>query len=204
MRSRTLSGKVLVIAAVLSGPSPQAIAKVVGPPALDVPVDPSPHTDVRIVALERRLATEDRFFAVWRGTWIAAYGALALGNLAALPAVSHASRIDYYTGAVTSGIGTLTVALQPPQLLADVGCQAETSQRLACVERRYGDVTAFQRSSRGWLAHVINFAFNAGVSAFLGFGYARWQSATTNLLVGTAIGELQIGTQPHGALETPR
>jgi hypothetical protein len=68
------------------------------------------------------------------------------------------------------------------------------------VEATYAQVVAFQRGARTWPMHVINVLFNAGVSAFLGFGYGRWQSAGLNLIVGSAIGEAQIFTQPQGAL----
>jgi hypothetical protein len=170
------------------------------PLVLKPPAEAPPSVETHLLVMERRLALEQRRFTVWRWSWMLAYGGLVLGNLALVPVVPRADRIDYYTGAVTSTIGTLTLALQPVQPSARVTCPEEAAQRAACVERRYGEVRAYQRGSRGWPAHAINVAFNLGVSAFLVFGFGRWRSAGENLLIGTAIGELQIQTQPHDAL----
>jgi len=154
-----------------------------------------------VVAMETRLASEERRFSTWRTSWMLAYSALVLGNLALAPVVARADRVDYYTGAVTSAVGVATLALQPEQAPVTNDCAAGTDHSTACLGRRYREVSAFQRSSRGWLAHALCFAFNAGVSAFLALGYDRWRSAAANLVMGTAIGEWQIATQPHGALE---
>lgn len=176
------------------------------PLALNLPTTaPAPQsTEEHLLSLESRLATEQRRYVAWRRNWMIAYGGLALGNLALVPLMPRGDRIDYYTGAGTSAIGAVTLALQPVQPSADVACSAETLVRVGCVEQRYDDVSAFQRRSRSWFVHAINFGFNAGVSAFLGFGFGHWRSAAANLVGGTAIGELQIATQPHGALEPLR
>lgn len=153
----------------------------------------------RLATLEAALSGEERRFQTWRWSWAATYAALAAGNLIALPFVSRQARIDYYTGAVTSAaaVAPTLLFMQPAPPSFHEGATADT--RLEEAEARLAEVAQYQRDARGWKVHALNVAINAAVSAFLGFGFDRWQAAGINLVGGTALGELQILTHPDRA-----
>lgn len=140
--------------------------------------------------MDERLSLEEAKFRRWRAAWTVTFSALAVGNLALVPAVRREDRIDFYVGAATSAAAIpLTLAFRQPEPAPFIDRDAAW--------RAVGD---YQRGAHSWPMHAINLAFNAAVSAFLGFGYGRWPSAAANLVVGTAMGEYQIYTHPDGAV----
>jgi hypothetical protein len=153
-------------------------------------IDPLP-------ALEHRIADQTRAFRRWRAAWTATYGTLAVGNLALLPVSSREARIDLYTGAVTSllAIAPMFILTQPTACPEAASSDPGGGQS----ECTWTAIAAHQRDSRRWPAHVVNVAYNAAIAAFLGFGYRRWTSASINLVLGIAVGELQIFTHPYRA-----
>jgi len=151
-------------------------------------------------ALESRLARSEARYQRWRWGWAAIYGGLAAGNLALAPLVGRSERVDYWTGGATSLIGLVPLVLltqpkPPPSSTAAV----DPAARLARLEANATEAATFQRESHAWPSHAINMAFNAAVSAFLGFGFGHWRSAALNLAVGISIGEVQIATQQRSS-----
>jgi hypothetical protein len=145
------------------------------------------------------LAREERNFEWWRWSWIAGYGALTAANLSVVPFTpDHETRVDLYVGAASSALAVvpLLVFSQPEYDAHDPECVSAE----ACAGATWRRIAAFQRDCQSPLMHVINLAYNAAVGAVLGFGYGHWRSAALNFGVGSLLGELQILTQPTGAL----
>jgi hypothetical protein len=112
--------------------------------------------------------------------------------------------VDLYTGAISSAIGIAPLLFLPqPTRAAGPAC-APGAGRLGCAEATVAEVAAFQRQGRGLLAQAINVAYSALWGAVLGFGYGRWRSAAFTFGSGILIGELQIFTQPQGAVRLQR
>jgi hypothetical protein len=159
-----------------------------------------PAAGLRLVPIDVVLAREERRFVIWRWTWTATYAAFALGSIAALPLVDRESRIDFYTGAVTSTLAIVPTLLfrQPSPPAPSYGSPGDddAAGRLRLAEARAIEIAAYQRAARGPAAHIVNLAFNAAVSLFLGLGFDRWPSAGLNFVGGTILGEAQIYTHP--------
>jgi hypothetical protein len=158
------------------------------------PGAPTAHAQA-LVALEQRIDAEERRFEVWRWSWLAAFTAMAAGNLALVPRTEPEARVDRYTGAIMS------VAAMPALFLF-----AQPDPRDACGDDRdrctrelWERVGTHQRAARGWPMHAATIGANLIAAGVLAFGYERWSSAALQLVVGSAIGELQIYTRPYGA-----
>jgi hypothetical protein len=149
-------------------------------------------------AVEARLAQQERAFQRWRWAWVGIYTGLTVGNLVLAPFTARRDRIDLYVGAASSAVAIPPLFIFTQPRLDEPPCALES--RLACAEQKLYDVAAFQREARGWVPHVATFVVNAAAGAVLGFGYGRWRSAALTFGIGMAIGEVQIFTQPRGAL----
>lgn len=57
-----------------------------------------------------------------------------------------------------------------------------------------------QADGQRWWLHAGNVALNAGVGLFLGLGYHHWAAGAFNAVLGTAIGEAIILTQPTSSV----
>lgn len=152
-------------------------------------------------AVEQRLVAEERAFSRWRWAWTGIYGGFTVGNLVGSRLVDPAERIDYHVGAITSAIAILPLFLLPQPKAAPGTCAGgDQAGRVACLLELHARVAEYQRDCQRWPVHVINVAFNAAVSAYLALHPRHYAAAAINLVVGTAIGEVQIFTQPQGAL----
>jgi hypothetical protein len=58
-----------------------------------------------------------------------------------------------------------------------------------------------EREGRAWWNHALNLVLNGGAGLFLGLVYDRWQSGILTAVVGTAVGEVMIFTQPTGSID---
>ena len=149
----------------------------------------------------------------WNWGWAAGIAASGVGSLVAVPFVAPENRVDYYTGAVLAGAGTLPFLLAPPDVIdnsrelhaklmaAPPGTDAEVCAMLGDAESRLVRDARNERLMSGWWAHAANAAINAGAFFFLGFGYHHWLSGALNGGIGFAIGEAVIFTQPRGTIE---
>jgi hypothetical protein len=151
-------------------------------------------------AFEREVAAEDLWSWAWGSTYVAAGAAQ---GITAAVIRDHGARIDLTVGAVSAGIGALTLYGLPLQVtlpLNDVlrrRGDADRCRLLADAEATLVAVADRQRLSSGFLPHVGNVLFNAGLALVLGWGFGRWKSAAISAGVGVAVGEINVLTQPH-------
>jgi hypothetical protein len=162
-----------------------------------------PGADVRLVSIpaEQRIAwIRERLQAVtpaarrWSWTWGATNGALAAGQLAAIPFTSSSgSRWVLGAGAATSALAVVQVTVMPivPAPVHGEGC-AELGGLEASLERSAQNAAL----ASGTAAQVGNVAVNAALAVAAGLVDHHWTSGATSFAIGWTLGEAQILTVP--------
>jgi hypothetical protein len=175
--------------------------------------------EVRLAWIDARLARAAHHASLWTWGWGIGIGAAAVANLAALPFVARQDRIDWYTGAATTVIGIVPLVIAPLAVIGDsralhasITNTPSTDNGAAPVPRGHVCVLVADAESRlvrdaqnqadgqRWWLHVGNVVLNFGVGLFLGIGYHHWGAGAFNALLGTAIGEALILTQPTASI----
>ena len=186
---------------------------------------PPPNADARVALIDgrerlhwidQRMNHEASRARLWSRSWGIGIGASGLASLAAVPFVAPSNRVDWYTGAVSAGVGVipfivspLTVTRDAPRVSAAVAAtdfndDAQVCAALVDAERKLAAAADNQRWQQGWWIHAGNLAFNTGVLLFLGLGYHHWVSGIINGAAGAAVGEAIILTQPTGSISDLR
>jgi hypothetical protein len=196
-----------------------------GSPALG-DVDPAR----RLAWIDGHLSHAEKNARLWTFGWGGGIAAAGIGSLAAVPFVAKESRVDWYTGVVSAGVGVAAFVIAPPAVLHDApALRAEITRRrsdaaaaaanaaaaadatanadtdvcplLAAAEARLvHDARDEERQGR-WYVHVGNLVFNAGLGLFLGLGYHHWGAGVVNALAGAAVGEAIIITRPTATID---
>lgn len=179
--------------------APPACPAPAGAPALAA-VDP----EVRLQYLARAFDREIRDVDLWSWSWGSIYvGAGAAQAVASVLIRDRATRIDLRVGAISAGIGAISLYGLPLQVtlpLRDARSDWADSDRcrlLLEAETTLAAVAGKQRLSGGWVPHLGNILFNAGLALVLGWGYRHWTSAALSAGIGVAVGETNVFTQPH-------
>ncbi len=181
-------------------------ASAAGSPALDE-LDPPR----RLAWISAHLSRSEERARLWTFGWGGGIALAGVGSLAAVPLVAPETRVDWYTGAVSAGVGVAAFVVAPPAVLADApalraeiarsGSGADVCPLLASAEARLvRDARDEERSGR-WYVHVGNLLFNTGLGLFLGLGYHHWGAGVVNALAGAAVGEAIIFTRPTAAID---
>lgn len=157
--------------------------------------------EARLEFIRARMKAEAGRVGTWQLGWSIGYGALAAGQLAAIPFTEGAGpRADWAVGAASAAAGLGLVLFFPPEVgsnearlasLPPDGCAA-----VAEAERLLESAAASEAALTGWLVHAGNVLLNAGFGLILGLGYQRWESAALTFVTGAALGEATILTQP--------
>jgi hypothetical protein len=168
----------------------------------------------RLAWIDARLARTGHRARVWSWSWGLGLGALTVGSLALVPFVADEERPDWYVSAFTSAVGIVPLVLAPLDVMHD---STELHARLAALpadadrcalvedaERRLARDAEGEAAGRAWWNHALNVAVNGGAGLFLGLAYDRWQSGLVTAVVGTAIGEAMIFTQPVDTIDDAR
>jgi hypothetical protein len=164
--------------------------------------------DERTAFLRTRIDTAARRSRIWAASWGAGLGALTIGQLAIAPAVPRADRIDFWVGAVASGIGALSrvvflpAVLRERRRLARLPRNAGRCDRLAAHERAVAASAKGERQGRALWMHGLTLAYNAGVGLVLGLAFHRPVPANRLAAIGAVIGEVMVVTQPTVMLRT--
>lgn len=167
----------------------------------------------RLAWIDRRLGEEAIPARRWAGWWSIGIGAAGLASLAPVPFVARGDRVDWYTGAVSAGIGVLPFLIAPPAVIGDARKlhraietagwldDAAVCALLVDAEGKLAADAADERWQRGWWIHAGNVVFNTGVALFLGLGFHHWTSGIINGVSGAIVGETIVLTQPTGAID---
>jgi hypothetical protein len=164
----------------------------------------------RLAFLEERLTYAEHKARLWTFGWGGGIAAAGIGSLVAVPFVAPENRVDWYTGAVSAGVGVAAIAIVPPVVLetapalrADIASAtlpADVCSLLATAESDLVRVARDEERQGAWYVHVGNVLFNVGLGLFLGLGFHHWEAGAINAAVGTAVGEALILTRPTAAI----
>jgi hypothetical protein len=170
--------------------------------------------ELRLHFIAERLGRAEHKAHVWVWGWTIALGVSTVGNLIPLAFVSPEDRIDWYVGSASSLIGIVPLLAIPldvthdaPALRLRIASRGPTDDVCALLADAEGKLVrdaANQAAGRAWWVHAANVALNAGIGLFLGLGYHHWVAGAYNLVVGSAIGEIIIFTQPTSNIDDLR
>jgi len=165
----------------------------------------------RLDFIDAHLTSAERRARVWTYGWVGGIGAAGIGSLLAVPFVASENRVDWYTGAVSAGVGVATLVIVPPAVL-DAGPAlrakiagwapgADVCPLLLVAEADLVRVARDEERQGRWYVHLGNLLFNVGLGLFLGVGFHHWKAGAINAGVGTAVGEALIFTRPSAAID---
>lgn len=158
----------------------------------------------RLEVLRGAFDDQIRGLEIWSYSWGSIYTAAAATQAIVTTQLKpdDPARTDLIVGAVSAGVGSLTFWVAPLRFtlpLKNVRKDWDNPDRCALLARAEAvrtKVASEQRLGKSWIAHAGNVLVNVGISLILGLGYNHWQAALISGLVGTAIGELNLFTQP--------
>lgn len=170
--------------------------------------------ETRLRWLDRRLASGAARARIWAWTWRAAYSGITVGEtVLALTTNNREDRAADVVGAVSSFIGVAANVLLPLEVMGDqswwVKHYARSHDDDPCALVNTAELL-FIRDAKseafgvGPLVHVGNFLINIAGGLVLGLGYGRWPAFAYTSLVGIAVGEIQVATQPTDLVEDLR
>jgi hypothetical protein len=172
--------------------------------------------DRRIAFIRDELHEGAHKARLWSWSWTAAYGSIATYQLLSATVIdpSRDGRIDGYIGAASAAIGVATLQLMPLRVMAD---QRRLDRRLRLAppgtdrcaildeaEHLLLRDAASESFGAGPLVHAGNLAFNVGLAVLLGVGFNHWRTAGITAAVGTAVGEIEILSQPTSSVDALR
>jgi hypothetical protein len=165
----------------------------------------------RLRWIDTHLATTARRARTWTWGWGTGIVAATGANLVPLAFVPKDQRIDWYTGAATTIVGIVPLLIAPLDVVNDsrelharIAIAPEASDAcplLAEAELRLARDAKNQSDGQRWWLHVGNVLLNSGVGLFLALGYHHYGAGVLNAVVGSAIGEAIILTQPTGSID---
>jgi hypothetical protein len=164
----------------------------------------------RLSWISGRLTHAEKNARLWTFGWGGGIAAAGVGSLVAVPFVASGDRVDWYTGAVSAGVGVAAFVFAPPAILHDAPAlradlarprsQADLCALLASAEARLVHDARDEEQQGRWYIHVGNLVFNAGLGLFLGLGYHHWSGGIINAVSGAAVGEAIIFTRPTASI----
>jgi hypothetical protein len=146
------------------------------------------------------LSREAKRARTWRYAWTGVNAAVTAGSFALVPLARREDRPDWIVAGIGSGVTTVCTWLWPLRVetaeeeLAALPA-AERAQRLPGLLRESADD---ERARVTWPWHLANVALAGATGAVLAFGYHHYTSGAVTALTGTALGEVQLFTQPLG------
>lgn len=170
--------------------------------------------ELRLHFIDERLARTAHRAQVWSWGWGVGIGVATVGNLVPLLFVAPDQRIDWYVGAGTTVIGVVPLLIAPLDVIGDAralrsrlatrGPTDDVCTLLADAERKLVRDAQNQADGQRWWLHAGNVVLNTGVGLFLGLGYHHWAAGVFNAVLGSAIGEAIILTQPTSTVDDLR
>lgn len=142
-------------------------------------------------------AEADRAWA-WRRNWTLINAGVMAGSFAVVPLVERQDRPDWIVSGVGSGITALTTFVWPLRVesAADELEALPAAKRAQQLPRLWRESAEDEQDRVTWPWHLVNFGVSAAAGAVIAFGYHHYVSGAITTLAGTALGEVQIFTQP--------
>jgi hypothetical protein len=172
--------------------------------------------DARLAFIRRELRDGARKARLWSWSWTGVYGSLATYQLLSATVIdtSRDGRIDGYIGAASAAIGVATMQLMPLKVMSDqrwldrrlrlASADVDRCALLDEAEHLLVRDAASEAFGTSPLIHAGNLVFNIGLAVLLGAGFGHWRTAGITAAVGTAVGELEVFTQPTNSVDALR
>ena len=165
-------------------------------------------------ATQTTLDLDARHSRAWRWGWTAIDSALFAGSLALLPLLpDDTKRIEYVVNAGKAAFVVAVLAIHPPRVIADARVldahlEATTLDGVVadpCIARARGrellsGAAGEQAFATGWAAHTFVVTSNVAIGVVEGLLLHDWLGAILQGVGSIVVGEIQIFTQPTGAL----
>jgi hypothetical protein len=139
----------------------------------------------------------------YRYVWTGINGGLALGCFALLPLSSHDRREDYAVSGIASLVGAVTTFVLPLNAEDDerqLGALSELApaERHEQLQKLLSDSADDEHARVTWPWHALNLGTSVLTGGIIAFGFGHTESGIQTGIVGFALGEAQILTQPTG------
>jgi hypothetical protein len=169
-------------------------------PSLIGPLD-SERTAARVDKLERLLDREHRNLRAYRVGWATVFAAAAIGQVGLAELVGEPRDISIQVSAVKATIGaSVTPFLAPRFDMPEAVPGQEPCARLADLERTLVYVARRERRGVALYQHGLGAALNVAGLLYLGLFHDQWVEGLLGALIGSAVGELRLWTQPRRAI----
>jgi hypothetical protein len=147
---------------------------------------------------EALLRDEAHRARVWRYSWTGVNGAISVGSFVILPFDDAEARPDWVIGGVSSAVSTLATWFMPLRIEAaeeelDALPPAERGKHVKRLLQESGED---EHDRVSWPWHVANLGVAAIPGGIIAFGYGHYESGLLTTLIGAALGEAQLLTQP--------
>lgn len=147
---------------------------------------------------ETLLREEAHRARVWRYSWTGVNAALTVGSFVMVPLVDADERPDWIVGGIGSGVQSIATWFMPLHVeSAEQELDAlPAAERALHVKRLLRQSGEDEHDRVTWPWHLANFGLAAIPGGIIAFGYGHYESGLITTLVGTALGEAQLLTQP--------
>jgi hypothetical protein len=169
---------------------------------------------VRLRFIDSGLAREAFKARAWAWSWAGIYSALTVAELIQAGIAAPDDKVNHWIGAGASFVGVAVLAILPLKVMHDqrwlerrlrhARADEDPCALLADAERLLIRDAGSEAFGAGPLVHAGNFAFNIGLTLLLGVGFNHWDAAFITGVTGVAVGEIQIISQPKGAIRLLR
>jgi hypothetical protein len=173
------------------------------------PCDPAT-ASAEAAAIRAQLDRDARNGRRWDIAWAVTFGVAAgvqVGAIAAeftpLGDYDDDAEANLYIGAINSGLGAVTHALLPLDVVRPPDASGDACADLATAQLALRE-TARHEQQTFYLDHVGGLAVNAAGALILGFGYDAWTEGITSFALGYPVALLATYTQPRGAWHRAR
>ena len=149
---------------------------------------------------EKALRDEARRARTWRYAWTGINAGLMVGSFVVVPLVEREGRPDWIVSGVGSGVAGLATWLWPLRVEGAVEelDALPLQQRQAKLPRLLRESADDERERVTWPWHLANLGLSVAGGSIIAFGYKHYLSGAITAAGGTALGEVQLFTQPTG------
>lgn len=147
---------------------------------------------------EALLRDEAHRARVWRYSWTGINGAITVGSFVIAAIDEAEARPDWVIGGASNAVSTLATWFMPLRVESaeDELDALPPAERGKHVKRLLQESGEDEHDRVTWPWHLASFGLAAIPGGIIAFGYGHYESGLITTLVGTALGEAQLLTQP--------